>query len=66
MLGMKRSELMAIVDKLISLKVIHKRYQVTSCGDFGENRYYVLSSLLGISEKSAKKGPLPKAVLTNS
>ena len=38
MLGMKRSELMAIVDKLISLKVIHKRYQVTSCGDFGENR----------------------------
>ncbi|RGI06354.1 hypothetical protein DXD23_14950, partial [Ruminococcus sp. TF12-2] len=23
-----------------------------------------LSSLLGISEKSAKKGPLPKAVLT--
>ena len=60
MLGMKRSELMAIVDKLISLKVIHKRYQVT----LARTDTMFLSSLLGISEKSAKKGPLPKAVLT--
>lgn len=55
MLGMKRSELMAIVDKLISLKVIHKRYQVTSCGDFGENRYYVFEFVTGHIRKKCKK-----------
>ena len=55
MLGMKRSELMAMVDKLISLKVIHKRYQVTSCGDFGENRYYVFEFVTGRIRKKCKK-----------
>lgn len=55
MLGMKRSELMAMVDKLISLKVIHKRYQVTSCGDFGENRYYVFEFVTGHIRKKCKK-----------
>lgn len=55
MLGMKRSELMAVVDKLIHLKVIHKRYQITACGDFGENRYFVFEFVTGRIRKKCKK-----------
>lgn len=64
MLGMKRSELMAIVDKLISLKVIHSAIRSHHAVTLERTDTMFLSSLLGISEKSAKKGPLPKAVLT--
>ncbi|WP_178182398.1 helix-turn-helix domain-containing protein [uncultured Ruminococcus sp.] len=55
MLGVKRSEIMALVNKLIKLKVIHRRYQVTAYGDFGENRYYVFEFVTGHIRKKCKK-----------
>lgn len=54
MLKLRRSEVIALINRLLELRVIHKRHQITAAGDYGENRYYIFEYMRGCIVKSAK------------
>lgn len=54
MLKLRRSEVIALINRLLELRVIHKRHQITAAGDYGENRYYIFEYMRGRIVKSAK------------
>jgi len=53
MLGLRRSEVIALTNRLLELRVIHKRHQITDAGDYGENRYYIFEYQKGRIVKRA-------------
>lgn len=54
MLKLRRSEVIALINRLLELRMIHKRHQITAAGDYGENRYYIFEYMRGRIVKSAK------------
>lgn len=55
MLKLRRSEVIALINRLLELRVIHKRQQITAVGDYGENRYYIFEYMRGRIVKRVKK-----------
>lgn len=55
MLRLRRSEVITLINRLLELRVIHKRHQITAAGDYGENRYYIFEYMRGRIVKRVKK-----------
>lgn len=64
MLKLRRSEVIALVNRLLELRVIHKRHQITTMGDYGENRYYIFEYMRGRIVKRALR--VKKAVAAHT
>lgn len=51
MIGTRRSEVIKLIKRLIDLRIVHRQYQLTKHGDFGENRYYIFRRITGSIKK---------------
>ena len=56
LLGMKKQQIIKAVDKLITLGLVRKQKRKTACGDYTENKYFIVIQVRGgFKGKNGKK-----------
>lgn len=55
LLKKKKQQIIEVIAKLISMGVIRKQKRRTACGDYTENKYFIIIQVRGCFKKKAKK-----------